>query len=181
MRPADRVALLLASLLPLTALALSTDKDQPMTVAADEAQMEDKKGVTVYRGNVIIQRGSMRVTGDTVVVHGKKSGEEKVIILGKPAVYRQMPDKKPGKEQQEMHASAERIELYPAREFVHLERNARVVQGGDVMTSRVIDYDARNNVAKARGGADPSPTTNGEPVAKPGRVQITIQPGKPSP
>jgi lipopolysaccharide export system protein LptA len=179
MRRAERCGLLLACLLPLAAQALSTDKDQPMTIAADEAQMEDKKGVTVYRGNVIIQRGSMRVTGDTVVVHGKKSGE-KVIILGKPAVYRQMPDKKPGKEQQEMHASAERLELYPDREFVHLERNARVVQGGDVMTSRVIDYDARNNIAKARGGGEPAPSAGGEP-AKPGRVQITIQPGKPSP
>lgn len=180
MHRADSLGLLLICLLPLAAQALSTDKDQPMTVAADEAQMEDKKGVTVYRGNVVIQRGSMRITGDTVVVHGKKSGEEMVIILGKPAVYRQMPDKKTGKAQQEMHASAERIELYPDREFVHLERNARVVQGGDVMTSRVIDYDARNNIAKARGGAEPAAGTAGE-TTRPGRVQITIQPGKPAP
>ena len=39
-------------LVPLTAAALSTDRDQPIELEADQAELDNSTGVSVYSGNV---------------------------------------------------------------------------------------------------------------------------------
>ena len=48
------------------AWALPTDRTQPIRVQADSAELDDKQGVAVYRGDVVITQGSMKITGNTV-------------------------------------------------------------------------------------------------------------------
>ncbi|GMQ96504.1 MAG: hypothetical protein BMS9Abin15_0175 [Gammaproteobacteria bacterium] len=152
-------------------LALSSDKDKPMNIAANEVEMNDKKGVTVYRGNVEIDQGSMHVKGDTVAIFSIDGEVNKVVIIGRPAKYRQRPDNKPV----DVRAEAERMEVYAKKQFVHLERNAKVWQGQDVFTGHIIDYDAKNDIVKAR-GAPRTATKSGKKSDS--RIRITIQPKK---
>lgn len=163
--------LLLALLLiPMEGLALSTDKDKPMTIEADSVEIDDKKGLTVYRGNVDVRQGTMHVTGETLVIE-RTDGEVKVVtVVGKPATYRQRPDNKPD----DVKAKARKLQVYPKRDLVRLERNARVTQEGNVYTGNIIEYDNKSDVIKMKGNIGATDTGKKQQ----GRIRMTIQPKK---
>lgn len=157
-------------LFPLTSHALSTDKDKPMTIEADSVEIDDKKGLTVYRGNVDVQQGTMHVKGDTLVIE-KIKGEVKVVtVVGKPATYRQRPDNKP----EDVKARARKLQVYPKRDLVRLERNAKVTQEGNVYTGNIIEYNNKKDIIKMKGNI--GATDTGKKTK--GRVRMTLQPGK---
>ena len=41
------------------AWALPSDREQPIRVQADTAELDDKQGVAVYRGDVVITQGTL--------------------------------------------------------------------------------------------------------------------------
>ena len=89
------------------AQALSTDSEQPIVIEAQAAEADDRTKVTVYRGDVVIIQGTLRITGETVWIHYDSSNTiTKAVSVGTPASFRQLPD---GKEDY-MTADAERME-----------------------------------------------------------------------
>ena len=67
MKFARTTAVLLAtsvSLLSSLVHALPSDNSKPINVQADSAEMDDKRGVAIYRGDVIITQGTLKITGD---------------------------------------------------------------------------------------------------------------------
>ncbi|VFT49618.1 ABC transporter ATP-binding protein [Pseudomonas aeruginosa] len=74
------------------ALALPSDREQPIRVQADSAELDDKQGVAVYRGDVVVTQGSTKLTGNTVTLKQDKNGDIEVVTsVGKPAYYEQKP------------------------------------------------------------------------------------------
>ena len=72
------------------AYCLSTDSEQNIEIEANTAEMDDVKKVTVYRGNVIVTQGSIRMTGHTMHVYFNENNDMKLVIMdGTPAKYRQ--------------------------------------------------------------------------------------------
>ena len=61
--------------------ALSTDKQKPVEVEADNFNLDDAKKITVYSGNVIITQGSMEIIADKVTIYGVRGTTDKVIAL----------------------------------------------------------------------------------------------------
>ncbi len=165
-------ALLLPAVLLLPALshALSTDKDQPMQIEADSVEIDDKSGLTVYRGNVIIKQGTLHVKGSTLVIERVNDEVKMVTVVGKPASYKQRPDNKT----EDVVASAYKLQVYPKRDLVRMERNARIKQEGNLFTGNIIEYDNKNDIIKAKG----SIATTDTGKAKKGRIRMTIQPKK---
>lgn len=157
------IVVTLSLLLPLltgTVHALSSDRNQPMNVEADRADIDDKRGVSVYRGNVKITQGTLRLTADELTLHTRDGEVVRAIAVGKPATYRQRPD---GKEH-DVEAEALKMEYLADRQQLILTEKALVQQAGDTFRSERIDYDIAADVVKAGAGA-------------PGdRVRITIQP-----
>lgn len=145
---------------PKYVLALSSDRDQPMLIEADQAELDDAKGVSIYRGSVKVTQGTLVLTGEVMTVHIKNGDVEKVVIDGKPATYRQRPD---GKDQ-DVKAKSLRMEYFASPERIILTKKAEVQQGGDVLRSERIVYDVEKDHVNA-----------GNP-GKEERVRITIQP-----
>ena len=162
MRHAIALSLCLCAGLAGDAAALSSDRDQPMYVEADRADIDDKRGVSVYRGNVKITQGTLILTAAELTVHSKDGDIIKAVAVGQPATYRQRPD---GKEQ-DVEAEALRMEYYGSDQKIILIDQAEVRQGGDTFRSQRIHYDIAKDVVNA--GA-----TTGSPGD---RVRITIQP-----
>jgi lipopolysaccharide export system protein LptA len=152
--------LMITLLLPLRGWALSTDRDQPMTIEADRVELDDAKGISTYHGNVKVTQGTLVLTGDLMTVHSKGSDVQKVIMLGNPATYRQRPD---GKDE-DVRAKSERMEYYTDPERVILLKQAEVLQRGDILRSERIEYDVASDQVNA-GTSKPDE-----------RVRITIQP-----
>jgi lipopolysaccharide export system protein LptA len=140
--------------------ALSTDRDQPMLIEADRAELDDAKGISTYRGNVKVTQGTLVLTGDVMTVYSNKDDVEKVIMEGNPATYRQRPDDK----DEDVRARSLRMEYYTDPEYIILLKEAEVTQAGDVLRSQRIEYDVAKDQVNA--GTD-------EPDE---RVRITIQP-----
>ena len=171
-------ALVIAISINAHAWALSTDKDQPIEIQANSAELDDKKGVTVYHGNVVVTQGSIRMTGDTMTVHYTKDQDlDTVVMEGHPATYRQLPDKS------EVYDEAEalRMEYYQLKTLIVLIDNALVKQEEFRFSGNRIEYDTKLSQIRARGKPpqETPATDEGSAVQKDSeRVKIIIKPKK---
>ncbi len=151
--------LLLLLAWPLAAPALSTDRRQPIHLEADTADIDDRSGLSVYRGNVTLDQGSLHITANELRVHLKDGEIDRIYASGRPATFRQRPD---GKDQ-DVEGEALRMEYHAAQDRLILLERAQVRQGGDSFASERIVYDiATDQVQAGAGGSD--------------RVRIIIQP-----
>jgi lipopolysaccharide export system protein LptA len=147
--------------------ALSTDKEQDIEIEADTADIDDLNGITIYRGDVVVVQGSIRMTGHTMTVHFDDNGDmELVIMQGTPATYRQLPDDSKNYDE----AEALQMEYYALKDYVILKEKALVTKpDGSTMSGKRIDYDTVLSKVIAKG--DKSKTGK----KKDGRVRMTIK------
>ena len=131
------------------AFALSTDKEKDIEIEADSAEMDDLKGITIYRGDVIVVQGSIRMTGHTMTVHFDDNGDmELVIMQGTPATYRQLPDNSKNYDE----AEALQMEYYALKDYIILKEKALVTKpDGSTMSGKRIDYDTALSKVIAKG------------------------------
>lgn len=142
------------------AVALPEDRTQPIQLEASRGQLDQKTGVSVYEGNVVITQGSMRLNADTVTIHVKDNNFQRMEAVGNPVNlrYKQAADKP------ELQGTSQRVDYDVAGAKVTMSGNARLVQGKDVFTGEQIEYNLKDDVVKARGAGSN------------GRIQFTIQP-----
>lgn len=92
LRPTNLLALCLMAM-PGLALALPEDAQQPIQITADNARFDEKTGEALYRGNIQIIQGTLRVTGDTLTLKVDADGKlQTARTLGKQAHYEQKTD-----------------------------------------------------------------------------------------
>ncbi|WP_246628462.1 lipopolysaccharide transport periplasmic protein LptA [Methylomagnum ishizawai] len=149
--------------------ALDSDSKQPMYIESDTATYDEKKGETVYVGNVKATQGSLEVYGDKMTVYQKDNKTDKIIILGRPARLKQRPE---GGDQ-DMHGTGQRADYFPETGILILYDKAVTWEGEDinisehVVRSDRIEYDTRNSLYKAGNASTGSK-----------RVHVTILPKK---
>jgi lipopolysaccharide export system protein LptA len=153
---------------------LSTDSQQDIEIEADTAEMDDVSKITIYRGNVIVTQGSIKMTGHTMTVHFDKNNDMELVIMnGTPATYRQLPDD--GKVFDE--AEALQMEYYALKNYVILIDRALVTQEGLKFSGKRIEYDTILSKVKAEGRPNTADKKeeNGNKQIKDGRVKIIIK------
>jgi len=155
------------------AFALSTDKQQDIEIEADTAEMDDIKGITIYRGNVIVDQGSIHMTGDIMTVYNDANGETELVIMeGKKATYRQLPDDSKIYDE----AEALQMEYYALKDYVILIDEALVTQEGLRFSGSRIEYDTILSQVKAKGSTKTTKAKDdGSKKKTDGRVKITIK------
>lgn len=157
---------------PGAAIALSTDKDQPIEVEADSAELDDIKNVSVYRGNVIVDQGSIHMTGEIMTVYHTDEDElDHIILEGNPATYRQLPD------DSQVHDEAEalRMEYHELKNLVILINKAVVTQDRLRFSGDRIEYDTELSQVRAWSTPGRSPAGSSEEKAAGERVKIIIK------
>lgn len=170
-------ALLLAGAAPVH--ALSTDSDQPIDIVADGAEHDDARRMTTYRGNVVIDQGSLHINADTVVVlfdvHDRVM---KITGAGAPAHFRQLPDG----ETNYRKAWARQMEYFPQQDLINLSGEARYEKDGSRVQADRLVYDSLNARFRALSDAAAPSSGTGASAAgqKPERVRIQIKPKKKS-
>ena len=152
-----------------SAWALPSDRDQPIRVQADSAELDDKQGVAVYRGNVVMTQGTMKITGDTVTITQDANGDIDVFTsVGKPAYYEQKPDV----DKDIVKAYGLTIQYYASNERIVLIDQAKVIQQGNTFEGEKIVYDTQRQIVNA-GRA----TGSNVSVPRP-RIDMILQPRK---
>ncbi|WHS61251.1 lipopolysaccharide transport periplasmic protein LptA [Pseudomonas sp. G2-4] len=160
-----------AALGSASAWALPNDRDQPIRIQADDAQLDDKNGVATYKGDVIITQGTMKVTGNTVTITRTPAGDIDVVTsVGNLAYFEQLQTAGDTKPVQgygvtiQYHASQDRVVLIDRAKVVDKDNN--VTQGEKIV------YDTNKKLASA-GRATGSKVTESRP-----RIDMVIQPKK---
>jgi lipopolysaccharide export system protein LptA len=141
-----------------------------MEIEADYVEIEDKLGVAVYRGNVVVTQGTIRFTGNTLTVTYTPGQEIKEALLeGQPATFKQRPDN----EDTDMEGEALNMRYEVQKELVHLVQKAKVTQKGQTYTGHRMVYDRVRNILTAFRAEPGEVGAKGQP---PERVRIIIPP-----
>ena len=141
------------------ASALSTDKDQDIEIESDSAYLDDTKNMSVYIGNVVVVQGSMRITGDKMTIYYTEANDlDKIIVEGKPATFRQLPDNST------IHDEAEALvmEYYEQKNLIVLVDKARVKQGDRRLIADHVEYDTSLSQVRANSNDTTTGTGSGK-------------------
>ncbi|SEG59425.1 lipopolysaccharide transport periplasmic protein LptA [Vibrio hangzhouensis] len=90
----SHLSLGLCLLLPLPAMALSTDSEQPIYIDSDTQQLDMKSNRVTFEGDVKLKQGSININADKVIVtRDAKTGAIQVIEgFGNLATFSQLTD-----------------------------------------------------------------------------------------
>lgn len=164
MNPRLPALLLMSALLgfPPGSAALSSDRDQPIHIEADSVQIDDARGISTYRGNVIYTQGTLRLEAETVHLYFDEERKvSRLEALGEPVRFRQRLDG----DDEDMRASALRIEYTADPQQLVLEQQAYIWRQDVEFTGDFISYDATEDSVSASRGDEGG-----------GRVRIVIPP-----
>jgi len=135
----------LACFAPITS-ALSTDKDQDIEIESNSAMLDDIKNISIYTGNVTVDQGSMRITGNKMTVYYHENNDlERIVVEGQPAKFRQLPDNSSVYDEAESLV----IEFHQFENLIILIDKAFVNQAGTLLTGDRIEYDTVASRIKA--------------------------------
>ena len=136
---------LLLLLLPCQLWALATDRDQPIEIEADELEVRELEGISIYQGNVKLVQGSLEINADRVVIHFNEANELTLMeMTGTPATLRQLDDN-----QQEIWGEAKQIDYTQSKSLLELRDSARLSQAGDIIESDVIRINTESSSLQA--------------------------------
>ncbi|HEX4927124.1 MAG TPA: lipopolysaccharide transport periplasmic protein LptA [Burkholderiales bacterium] len=157
------LALMLAS---AAALAEQADSSKPTEIEANSMKADDVRRMTIFEGNVVVTRGTLKVRADRIVVHQDADGFQHTTATGNPVRFRQRLDAKPpAKEGGWMEGEAHRIEMDDKTGRIELFDDAHVNRAGDEVAGDYILVDQRADFFSVTPGKD-----------KNGRVRATLQP-----
>ncbi|MFZ5541407.1 MAG: lipopolysaccharide transport periplasmic protein LptA [Pseudomonadota bacterium] len=166
--------LLLAPL--AVAHAERADRDKPTQIVADRFVGDDLKQTVVYSGNVVLTRGTLRITGERMELREDPERYRYAVVTaapGKLASFRQRRDATTPGVDEYVEGYAERIEYDERAETVKFIGRAqwRRLENGqprDELSGNLIVYDSRNSKYWAEGAVD---SAQGD-----GRVRTIIAP-----
>jgi len=135
--------------IPSLAFALKSDKDQPIYVEADGVDLDDKKGLSTYKGNVVLTQGSIIIKADKVTVTQIQGNKDHIEATGQPVTFQQQTEGKKGL----FKGRAKKAEYTSDSETLYLTGDAVLTQGKDTFKSDKITYDRARAVVKAGASA----------------------------
>lgn len=137
--------------------ARSDDNEQPLHITADTAELNDKTGISIYRGNVRMVQGTTIITGNTVTVFMIDRKVSKMISLGELATYQETAN-----DGDILFSEAEEMHFYKLEDRVELFRRGKITENDNVFHSEHIIYYLEDGLINAGTKTD--------------RVNITIMP-----
>ncbi len=156
------------------------DRDKPAQIEADRMTYDDLQQVSVFTGNVILNKGTLQIIADKITVKQDAQGYQYATALGKPAKYRQRKDADPKNPtiEEYMEGYGERIDSDGKQDILVLTTHAQLkrLQNGqlkDDVSGDVITYYHRTELMNVT-SAKPAGTTTG--INTTGRVRMTLAP-----
>lgn len=159
--PIRRLPLLLLCVAGLARAAEGPAKPPPLNIVANQVEINDKTGISTYKGDVKVTRGRVHLNCDTLTIHRVKGEVKEAVCQGRPATFH----RDPGDGQKEIHGHSKRVEYYTEDEHLVLLGDAFLQQEQDRFSSQRIVYYIDRDLVHA-----------GSPGTEGGRVHIIIHP-----
>ncbi|MEQ8515401.1 MAG: lipopolysaccharide transport periplasmic protein LptA [Chromatocurvus sp.] len=135
----------LLGLLATSALAIQDDTEQPIHIVTHEVIRDETTGVTLYRGDVRLRQGTIRIAADELRLGEKGSGPFssrngdpffKIVATGQPARLQQQLTV----DGDITYARANVVEYLRAQSLIRMQDDAHVEQGNTLMRGGVFEY-----------------------------------------
>mgnify|MGYP002266590373 CR=1 FL=1 len=153
-------------LLAIPGLCSAAEIGQIIYLEADTVDIDEKKGISVYKGNVKLSRGDITIVANMMTVYKNDSGLQKLIATGKPVEFTKAASTNiNGAKQKEMKGQALEIDYNAKNEIIKLKNDAKLWQGKDQFSGNIIVYDIASETVTASKGS-----------ASNGRVKVIIHP-----
>jgi len=155
---------------PLSTLALKDDRTKPIKITADSAERDEKLGITLYHGNVVIRQGSILIEAETVTIKThispitSREELEEIVTVGTPSHLQQQLESN----NEIVDAISTTMRYDVSSDAISLIENAVLKQGERIVTGDRITYDIAAQKIIA----------GGEKIAEkaPDRVTVTLPP-----
>ncbi|NND81272.1 MAG: lipopolysaccharide transport periplasmic protein LptA [Gammaproteobacteria bacterium] len=130
-------------------LALSSDRDQPANIEADDIEFDFRKGTRTYTANVLVVQGTLRLKADKLVGIYEDGELANATAWGSLARFKQRPDGK----QHDVEGWAKKIVVDQKNNTLTLIGKAALKQGSDTARGETIVYNMANDTLRVRGGS----------------------------
>lgn len=120
----------------MSAAALGSDADAPLTVEAVSMEADRAKEISVFTGDVRLDKGSIHIEADEVRLRAREGEVQEGTLIGRPVKFRQQPEGA-----SVITGEAQRIEYDAVNRIVVLTGGAWVRQGTDEFRGETIRYD----------------------------------------
>ncbi|KXS38801.1 MAG: lipopolysaccharide export system protein LptA [Halomonadaceae bacterium T82-2] len=146
--------------------ALESDARQPINVAADRLDLDDRAGTAVYTGDVNLTQGSMVLEAERVEIARNDQGEvTRVTATGD--TQRAYLEQRPAPDDQLVKGWGDTVIYHAAERRVELIGNAELHQARDTFNGAYVEYYLDSRKVQARSKAQGS---DGQ------RVRMTLTP-----
>ncbi|MEM8844109.1 MAG: lipopolysaccharide transport periplasmic protein LptA [Pseudomonadota bacterium] len=129
------IILILSAICNHAAFARSDDSEKPIQISADTAELNDRTGVSIYRGDVEMVQGTTILTGDTITVYTVDNEVTKMVSVGNLATYEEETD-----DGDIVYAEAEEMIYFRTDKKVEMFRKAKITQLDNIIRSEYILY-----------------------------------------
>lgn len=143
--PVLALALLLSS--PWV-VALDSDREQPVEINAQEAELDFKTGTRILSGSVTIIQGTMKIEAEHIEAHFENDALVSATATGDPVFFRQQPEGK----KEYVVGKSQRATLDQRNNTITLIERASLKQGNDLVTGETILYDRTTDKLQIKGG-----------------------------
>ncbi len=127
--------------------ALPEDSQQPINIQSDRASQKvlSEGEKTEYFGSVLMTQGSLKISGEHIVIMSKDRKVQSIVATGKPVLFEQQsdPNKAP------MKAEADNLNYRLKNETIILTENAKLDQAGNIVSGKRIEYNIASEQVKA--------------------------------
>lgn len=161
------IALLCLALVCNPSHAERADRDKPVQLESDQANVDDAKQVSTFTGKVLLTQGTMTIHGDKLVVVQDNNGFSHGTATGQLASFRQ---KREGLDEY-VEGYGDRIEYDAQNETVDFYGHAHIIRKQDEVHGDHITYSSKTEIFQVHMAPN-------QPIDAPnkGRVHAILQP-----
>lgn len=139
------LAVSLSCLSPLVH-ARKGDLSAPVQVKADQSDFDQHKGTQIFKGNVVVSQGSLRITADRIEVRLKNNRLDSIHASGSPARFEQENDLG-----QRISGQCDGLDYIATQKRLTLKGNAKLSQPGRTLKGHAIEFDVEASTVRAKG------------------------------
>jgi len=135
------------TMVALSCQALPTDRNQAIEIQSEEALRIEPKGLTQYKGDVLITQGTMEIRADQVNVYNDENRVLRIVCIGQPAQFQQQPKA----DSALVVARGGTITYSLEQDMIILSDGAALIQEEATLTGERIEYDLKKEIIRAKG------------------------------
>ena len=147
---------------------------EPIDIKAQYLLLDEKKGISKYKGKVLFTQGTLIIKADAITLHHDGEKLIKAFIVGSPADVKHQPE-----DEEKVHSQAKKMQYFVTKQKLILRGDAFVDQGDNHFSGEKIEYDTQKKMVTAVGKKTNNSSTQQDTIknkSSNGRIHVIIGP-----